>query len=131
MSKDNEYALVSRMNDTGAFEVVAIYFEGGLSGFTKWVDSLPKEIKRVDTGGRVVQMGNIESYDADSKANTIAVFYGARTMVYSWSTGDMAWAYMKSLAEDVPRERKVGRPPKVVQPLQTWKKWSKKVGAAF
>jgi hypothetical protein len=126
----NHLAVITRQMDLGDLEVVAVHF-ADLSEFTKWVGSLPKEVKKVDTGGKVVKMGDIESYDPESKANTIAVFYGTRTMVYSWNISDMAWSYMKTKAAERPQEKKQGRPPKLVQPLQTWRKWSKKDGAVL
>jgi hypothetical protein len=126
----NHLAVITRRMDLGDLEVVAVHF-ADLSEFTKWVDSLPKEVKKVDTGGKVVKMGDVESYDAESRANTIAVFYGTRTMVYSWAISDMAWSYVKHTAAERPQEKRQGRPPKLVQPLQTWRKWSKKEGATL
>jgi hypothetical protein len=129
--ESNKFAVVTRKMGNGSIEVVAIHFEDEEKGFANWVKDLPEQVTKVDTGGKVVKLSEtIEGYEPHTKANTIAVFYGPRTsMVYSWDVSDMAWSYMKHVAMERPQEKRQGRPPKLVQPLQTWRKWSKKENA--
>jgi len=136
MSDSNEEksttVIVTHMGVDGRYEVIAMEFLKGLAGFTQWAEALPKAITRVESGGRNETVGDLVSYNTISAGNTVAVSMqpGGVTRQYSWEADEMGWNYMKSLVADQDRSTVThGRPPKLVQPLQTWKKWAKKDGA--
>lgn len=88
----------------------------------------------VDSGGRHKKVGeDLWTYEPTSDANVVAIFMqaGRSSYQYSWKTDDMGWTYMKSTIADQDRSTigRGGRPRKLVQPLQTWRKWAKKDGA--